>query len=189
MVSHVSIVTVNTAAQHPSTVSVSVSILSFCSRSGSAFFARLHSKVGVIYFFPPLLCFLVTLCPVYNKVHSAVAVCKANTDLNHFSILITSAAETITPAFALSSLFASVPSPKPIYPLSAAIRYRRLPICTSSCFVIIFPLITHPTHILYLCLSLLLLSFFFPPPPAPIPVLIWVWPGHVCSVSCALRPI
>lgn len=145
-------------------------------------------RSGLFIFFPHSSVSL-SLCPVYNKVHSAVAVCKANTDLNHFSILITSAAETITPAFALSSLFASVPSPKPIYPLSAAIRYRRLPICTSSCFVIIFPLITHPTHILYLCLSLLLLSFFFPPPPAPIPVLIWVWPGHVCSVSCASRPI
>lgn len=64
-----------------------------------------------------------------------MAVCKANTDLNHFSILITSAAETITPAFAVSSLFASVPSPKnqyiPYLPLYATGDYLFVPAAAS----------------------------------------------------------
>lgn len=119
---------------------------------------------------------------VYNKVHSAVSVCKAKTGLNHFSILIISAAETITSRFALSSLFAFLSSPYHYSP-SAHVCHKRSPISTPSCFMIIFSLITlpHPdtanTHghtnmSPFLCLS---------------QILMWVWPGHVCSLSSQYR--
>lgn len=60
--------------------------------------------IGFIYRTSRCPCFFVFHSKVYgyfslkhsNKVHSAVAVCKAKSGLNHFSILISSAAETIT---------------------------------------------------------------------------------------------
>lgn len=82
---------------------------------------------------------------VFNKVHSADAVCRAQTDVNKLFHFIHFSGWNYNRTFAVSSLFALALSPYQ-YSISSPIRDKRLPFCTHSCFMIIFPPINPPTQ-------------------------------------------
>lgn len=77
-------------------------------RVSLAFVPRLHPKVTVA--FPSVS--LSTCESIHNKIRSAVAVCKTNTDPHHFFHFNRVGDRNYYPTFALSSLFASVLLPE-----------------------------------------------------------------------------
>lgn len=82
---------------------------------------------------------------VFNKVHSADAVCRAQTDVNKLFHFNHFSGWNYNRTFAVSSLFALAVSPYQ-YSISSPIRDKRLPFCTHSCFMIIFPPINPPPN-------------------------------------------